>query len=632
MELSDLEARIESGLKRSLTWTEKSDGILKEDSGRFLKDIETDSILEYSDGLKILHSFGDPYQRGLGHGRLLKNEIQSTKIVDFYGNFLYDLFSNSDAMQHLPDRIRHKVGHSLEHLFYTPLEKHSLPEVVQELEGVSDGADIDMRKVLRATLSPDVMEQLAGNFLNFSKDSLGNYFLAACSAFYVRNSATKKKDEAIFARNMDFPGSLVWKPLVIINHPTEPMLDLHGNETDRNKPAHAYITASGFPGHGLTGFSKSGIAMSSHVCISKNISRKGLPSLQYNHLLFTRNDSLQGVLDMSADPAMRCTSPHSVLFADKDQSFSLEIDSKHVFPRYMDGGDDIQIQTNHFINPLMRRREMEFPLEREHTVGRYKLIDGAICSSYGKIDVQKAIDIISCNHDVYTGKPAPLGAFPAQFCTLTSVIFELYSGNLWIAKDDPPSVCYNPYQGLNLYSMIEGNHISESRPEMRKSGDSIFPKQNSGKKRRLSDDSLIKKSYDDLVLAQHFMNKGRYDSSISHMEAADATFDCPQYKYVKSLLYLKKGDVGTSLDIMDELSENHKFSPMGELAMDIWKARCYDILDQRDKAKQLYRSVLEDPTAPENFRRTAARGVSKRFKHKDISGTIDFGFMGPLEF
>ncbi len=605
-------------LGKSLRWSERNDGILEGSDPNLFKDSETGSILEFRDGSRILHAVGSPFERGLSHGRLLKDTIEKTRVADFYGDFLYDSFIRSDALTFLPDEIRGRLANTLERFYYDPLEKRLPQNIVEEMEGIAEGSGISREKAIRSILSPDIMEHLAGGFLDWGQESLGNYFLGACSAFYVKGDAVKN-GHSMLSRNMDFPGGLVWKPLLIFNHP---------EEIDNR---YMYVTGVGFPGYGLTGFSEKGIAMSTHVCVSKNYSKKGMPSLAYNHEIFTKSDSLDDVIRSSSK--LRCASPHSVVFGDAERAISLEVDSENAIARNCDRDEDILLQTNHFLNPKMVRDEVEYPLEREHTLSRYRFLANALQSHYGKLDEQKAIDIISSNYDPNLNQIMPLGDTPAQMNTLSSVLMKPGTGDIWVASSQPPAVCYGDYRRFNIHEEFSGAKRKNSIEKISNSGRPIFkdaPRRSRHAQKEMHDN--IKRSLVRIEFAQNRMNKGKDRQALNMIHQAQKIYDSPPYDYLEALLHMKNGDFGTSLDIMEKTREDYSFGPAKDSALDIWIARCNDLLGNRDEAESIYLPMVSDPSVPKYFRRIAQKGLRRPYRPKDIPKTIDFGFLGPLEF
>ncbi len=596
-------------------------------------DPDTGSSVENRNGLFVAHLRGTAHQRGLAHGRLLRREILDSGICPYFSRFLTQLIRSSDLSKALPSLLVRWLEGLMEWWYYVPLEATLLEDTKEELFGVADAVGLDRREVVRATLAPDVMNHLAAGFLEGGKQALGNYYLGGCSAVYVRKSALRGGAPALLARNMDFPGSLVWRhPLIIFSHPEEHIETLVKSDDGsfrkerRKKQPYVYVSAAGFPGFGLTGLNASGIAMGTFVCLSKNISRHQMPSLDFNHYLFTRCNTLEGIIHLVEAETPRCASPHTVLFADRREAISVEVDSRTSAVRTMARSFDLHVQTNHFLNPRLKRREMEFPLEREYTIGRFRLLRDAVEENYGHLDRQRLVDLISCNLDRISGTTRILGDFPAQATTLTSVIFEPGTGSFWVASGTPPGVCYNRYQGFNLYEELSGrrrgrvpSYVRSSVPVLR--GTRFTPIREQGKK-----------SLRCLILSQEELKQGKIRAAIDNLNKARALQPDPGFAYILGILHLLDSQAQEALTIFREVKERFTFPPVKYTALLLWEGRCLDILGRRSEAKSRYRGALQHGGLVPGLRKALRRSLRRRFRQSDLPKAIEYYLMGPLTF
>ena len=618
------------------------------------EDKKTGSTGEFRNGLYVLHLRGNPYERGEAHGRLLGNEIRDSHVSPYFGRFLMDLYMSSDFADRVPAPLRKWFGEIIEWWYYSPLERLVMKETREELYGIADAAGLERKETIRAVLAPDIMSHLAAGFLKSGKEALGNYYLGGCSGAYARGTALSPRGKSLFARNMDFPGVFVWKyPVVLFNHPTEEVpvftrgagsreggdLKEEGRRNEgreeggafrwenRRKAPYVYISTAGFPGHGLTGMNANGVAMSAFVCLSRNYSRKRMTFLDFNHYLFTRTDSLSGIRQLLETEQYSCASPHTVLFADKEDAFSVEVDSKRAAVVPITEGFDYHVQTNHFVNPLMKQEELEFPLEREYTIGRYRLIRDILEYNYGHIDVQKMVDTLSCNLDRGTKGPRLLGDFPAQFFTLTSVVFEPESGRFWVADGRPPAVCYNRYGGFNLFDEIEQGRNNRRIPSFKKSSRPVLQ----GTEQRAVTGEERDALYH-LSLSQELLNNGRVPRAIRQLEEAYEHYSDPSFEYIRGIVLLIAGRYQEGCDVLYGLKQNHIFSPVKDTALGLWLGRAYDLVGKREKALTVYREVLKSSILVKHLREAVERCLHHPFTPAGLPKTFDYYLMGPLEF
>jgi tetratricopeptide (TPR) repeat protein len=620
---------------RQVRWQmDTGSGLQTDPASGMRRDPDTGSTAERRGGVWVVHLRGLPFERGQAHGRLLRTEINASRVAPYFSRFLRELYESTLLARSLPSGVRSAVGELLEWWFYAPLEHAALEETRLELAGVAEGAGLDERTVLRGTLAPDIMQHLVASFLPIGKEALGNYYLGGCSAFYVRRTARQGGGSALLARNMDFPGALVWKhPAVIVTHPEEEVEAVEGSEAEgfrrirRRKDPYVYVSVAGFPGFGLTGMSASGVAFGTFVCLSKNVSRRSLPSLDFNHYLFTRARSLEGIVHLLRSERLRSASPHAVLFADGYQALSVEVDGKRSEVRTMPLDFDTEVQTNHFLHPLMRRREMEFPLEREYTIGRLRLLRDAIQENYGRINVQRAVDLISCNLDLASGSTRLLGDFPAQAATLTSVIFEPGHGNFWVADGVPPAVCYNTYRGFNLFDELEGRGARTRLPSYRRSRTPVLQGTRFRPVGRAARSSL---RY--LTLSQEVLKRGKVHPAVRHLERAIALCPDPGYEVLLGILCLLDGQDERALETFRRVRGGSPFPPVKAQALALWEARALDLLGRRAEARECYRELLAEPALARDLGAAARRSLRRPFRRSRLPRTLEYYLLGPMEF
>lgn len=588
----------------------------------------SNSTVERRDGLIILHLYGTPYERGFAHGALLRNEIVSSRIAEYYSNLLRKLYKSSTFAKSVPGYVRRLIGDLLEWWFYAPLERLCLEETREELYGVADAAGLDRRSALRAMMAPDVMEHLAPSFLRGGKEALGNYYLGGCSGFYVRGTATRPRSHALFARNMDFPGVFVWKhPTVIFSHPTEEVDVLSRNGDGftterRRKSPYVYVSSAGVPGHGLTGMSGDGLAVGSFVCISNSYGRHGMLMLDFSHYLMTRADSVAAAVELARRESLVSAAPHATLLADAEQAASLEVDAEQSIARELSAGDDVLTQTNHFILPQLKKREIEYPLEREHTIGRFRFIKDAVLANYGKIDVARAVDIVTGCTDRLSGKPRAIGDFPSQPITMTSVVFEPATRTMWVANGKPPAVCNSDYIGIDV-----GRELSGERYRLPTHSRSVQPVIPGFEQPKVNED--MRRSIRHLMLSQELLNRGRTRRALSELEEAIALHDEPGYRYLRALVNMLADELEASLEEIQALQRSAQFPPVKSSALILWEARVLDLLGKRTEAKVAYRRLLAIPGLVPNLHAVGERGLRRAYRRAQRPGTIDYSFLGP---
>ena len=626
---------IDNFIKRFSEQNEDKKSLYFDSKNGIIKELQTGSTLEYRNGFYVLHLYGTPYERGYAHGKLFKKQIIESKIALYYGRLLEDLYESSDFYARLPKIVANTLEDLIKKIFCAPLEKIILDETKEELYGIADAVGFNRQIALRGFVAPDLMEFLAASFLKGKRESLYNYYLGGCSGLFVRKTALKKNQKALFARNMDFPGAVVWKyPAILFNHPTEEVDILVKNGDNRfekvkkKKQDYMYISTAGFPGTGLTGYNKSGIAIGAFMCLSKALSKKLPLTMDYNHYLFTRAESIEGIIHLIKSENFRSASPHTALFADKEQAVSIEVDSKRAVIRSMDDDLDVHIQTNHFLSPITKRDEIEFPLEREHTVGRYRLLENAVEDNYGQIDVRRMIDLITSNLNLASGTTHLLGSdFPAQLITLTSAVFQMETGNFWVAEGRPPGLHYNRYVGFNFYDEINQDKRKRRVHTYKRSKKPVIR----GTKFKIVTEKM-KRSLWYVTLSQENLKLGKLNDAIKDMEQARRLYDDPGYRYIYGILLLMADRLEEALKVHKDLYTSFRFPPVKTSALILWIGRGYDLMGQRSKAISMYEEGLNDSAVVPHLKEVFEYSFKRPFTKEKLPKSIDYYLMGPLEF
>lgn len=599
-----------------------------------VRDSQTGSTWEHRDGFEILHLRGNAYERGLAHGRLLREKIRSSRVAEYYGRFVDQLYQSSDFVKKIPVALRPTIGRMMEWRYYSPLEKLCMEETRAEIEGVADGAGIDRRLTLRGVLAPDVLETLAAGFLKSGKQSLGNYYLGGCSTAYARGEACADRDKTYFTRNMDFPGVFVWRhPTIVFSHPTEQVETLVRDEgggftwMTKQKQPYMYVTTAGFPGFGLTGMNASGVALGTYVCLSKNVGGGSRLFLDYNHYLFTRTEGIDGIEHLVRSEQPTSVSPHVVVFASANESITVEVDSQQVSARRTGPDFDILAQTNHYSNPRLKRRELEYPLSSENSIGRHRVVMDALQENYGRLDPQKMVDIMSGNVDIAGKRSGLLGDFPAQPVTLTSIVFELRKGDFWLAGGLPPAVCYNTYYGFNFYDELYGRTRNRRLKSYHQSRQPILEDIDFRPVTKEMKESLRR-----TMLSQELLKKGRRREAIGHLRAAIELHRDPGYLYVLGIVLLAEGGAEEALSIFQSLDRPFLFPHVKESALRLWKARALTLLGRRSEAVTVYRDLLQDGNLARHLRKVVHRELRRPFVAERVPASFDYAMLGPMLF
>ncbi|PLX01252.1 MAG: hypothetical protein C0594_13605 [Marinilabiliales bacterium] len=195
------------------------------------------STIETKGKLTILHLHGNQYSRGFSHGKLLKKEIGQIlskwkKEVEGTYNKRFDTVVSSFFK---------------ETSYLDTIEKYK-PELLNEIKGISDGAEIEYETILAFQMSEEI-DVLAGEISGKHCTSIG--------------IASTDSTPSFLSQNMDPPLFLHGKPVL-----------LHIYSEESQNESYVYT----FPGFiGLTGLNSKGVAITCMSLSMLNYSKSGMP-------------------------------------------------------------------------------------------------------------------------------------------------------------------------------------------------------------------------------------------------------------------------------------------------------------------------------------------------------------------
>lgn len=187
--------------------------------------------------LRFLDLHGTPYERGLAHGELLRDDIHAVIAL------LKDDIATTTGLE--ADTFIHRFLHGTE--FVDAMHRWT-PELLEEVKGIAAGSGMDEASIL--------MHQLGDEFY-FNAERFGAH---KCSSIGVDRHAN---GPAIAAQNMDIPAYF---------HGFQTVMRI---QEDESGPDMMLLT---IPGHlGITGMNKSGVSINCNILIQLENALGGLP-------------------------------------------------------------------------------------------------------------------------------------------------------------------------------------------------------------------------------------------------------------------------------------------------------------------------------------------------------------------
>lgn len=187
--------------------------------------------------LRFLELNGSPYERGLTHGELLKEEIQEVIRL-----FKIDI---AETTNEDPDQF---IAKFLEHTDYKTSVLQWMPELMDELQGISEGSGIDLETIF--------MHQLGDEYWFNTKDIMAHN----CSSFGVDQIGERS---SMAAQNMDIPP---------FYHGFQTVIKINDPDSDESM---MFLT---IPGHlGITGMNNRSVSINCNTLMQLDYGTTGLP-------------------------------------------------------------------------------------------------------------------------------------------------------------------------------------------------------------------------------------------------------------------------------------------------------------------------------------------------------------------
>ncbi len=342
-------------------------------------------------GLTIVTLKGTPFEIGLQHGTLLKDEI-----IRIHNHL-------TDYLAHLKRGVWGRTIYPFFQLLVWAYNLFTPAEYREELKGIARGAGLGYASILLINVLDDLGHKMA------------------CSCFTVKGEKTKE-NILIYGRNLDYGIFTDLMPTVntiFCYHPSSgfPFISV-------GWPAYAGV---------VTGMSSKKLVVASLTSFSKEKARLGTPSgllyrkaLQYSSSL---TDFRQLIING------RRTISNNLLLASTRESVVLEISPTRA--QFRAEQDEVLTVTNHFQNPFMSELKTFFmakppgsTLEDELFTENYSVARNErlqhLCRK-GAIGIEEAIAILKDSRISNAG-------------TVQSLLLIPQPLELWIAKKTTPPV------------------------------------------------------------------------------------------------------------------------------------------------------------------------------------------------
>lgn len=307
--------------------------------------------LEWIEEMPVLKLSGSPYQMGYQHGTLLRREVRAS---------VKNIMAFADRQLRVPGLGRLVARRKLDRA-WKQMKPHVPERYLEEMQGLSDGAEIPLRVLQRVHALPDLTS-------------------VTCASSASAGPATQD-GRLIQIRNLDWAiGSNVQRYAALMVY--EPA----------GKRPFVSVGWLGFIGV-LSGISRSGISVAQIGAETQDSNLRGLPMpFLLRRVLEESDDLKQAVKIVEEGPR---TVGYNYLFADAKtrSAVALETTRQHSAVFWMDPENRL-VRADYPLDPVVRGLQTEkFPEKTKAYQVRYRGQEQLLEKFYGKINPEIAMAI-----------------------------------------------------------------------------------------------------------------------------------------------------------------------------------------------------------------------------------------------
>jgi len=361
--------------------------------------------------MPVIEASGSPYKIGFAHGSQAKAEVLCS-IKTYQSMFL------SYANLKWEDAKRKSVN-------YIPYIDQFDPDLMKEIQGVADGAEVEMEDILALNARSEVVMTTSG----VPNEELTD----GCTAFSVTGDGARE-GHILLAQNWDWKGTQIDSLAVL-------KIKQNGG-----KPDITMVTEAGIIGK--IGCNSAGLG----ICLNA-LATPVLPEGVPLHIV------LRGILNsvkisdaIGKVNARRHACAANYLIAHRNGA-SVNIEKTPKEFEVISPENNLLVHTNHMVSPRLHRVNDTTRLLLPDSYVRLHRAKTLLQKRNGSIDVEYCKNVLTdhveypdsiCRHD------DPLDGPGFRGCTVFSLIANLSEGKIWVAKGAP---CQSEYQLIQTGSV-----------------------------------------------------------------------------------------------------------------------------------------------------------------------------------
>jgi isopenicillin-N N-acyltransferase-like protein len=355
-----------------------------------------------SGSIPLIKVRGDPYRRGLEHGRACGDLIRR------YPDVLLEVARIEASWRALKvDRLPSRTDLMARALRFLPALEAFAPHLVEEIRGIADGARLPFAEVLLVNVRSEVMGIAESESL--------------CTSFALGRSATANAT-VLAGQNLD--QNPLNRDLVIVLH-VEP----------EQGPSIIMCSFAGLVGY--PGINSAGVSFFQNALSTSTWRAAGMPHYLLKRVLLEQAD-VRGCLAV-ASAAGVCSSTNYVLTDGSGRLVDIELTPEGM--ELVEADDNIVVHANHFVSPALVCKDalrQSMPDSPE----RHSRLLGLLCDRRGQIQVRD-LQIALADH---ANGPASVCRHQPDVETIASIIAEPEDGRLHVSLGHPCTGSFATFQ------------------------------------------------------------------------------------------------------------------------------------------------------------------------------------------
>jgi tetratricopeptide (TPR) repeat protein len=390
---------------------------------------------ERKEGTIMLHLEGSPYEMGYQHGALLHEEIRNGVVPLFS-----DPIGHTLEYRKKPLWLRWLLTKYLEISIFSPIERATPRDYLEELKGIADGCGIPYREIFIANFKSDLTMIMAVRQIKARAGKLGA--LAECSSFAAAGPNTPD-GELVFGRNTDYAGQGRWMRNQVLFF-YKPRV---GN-------AYVRVDTAGLIKCN-TAMNEKGIVVGGHFMAYEGAKPQGVSFTVLENEIMRKASSIDEAIAI-VRRAPVCGS-FGLVVADGKNRKAVAIEAVDNVVGIVSMKDDYVRLTNCATSRELQPRDLmaRYNLVMRDLYGRLSRLDALITQSRGHITPAKAAEFMGDHYDTVTKTERSTGIGVGAANNVTSAVFMPARGLFWVATGKEPA-CNNSYTGFDLATELAG--------------------------------------------------------------------------------------------------------------------------------------------------------------------------------